>query len=107
MRAGRLDRRVTLQADGGTETEGKHVYDWASFVTVWAEKIEAAGREAFLAGIDQVELADVRFRIRWRDDVTPKTRLLLGAEVFDIVHVAELGRREGLELWCRRRSTDQ
>ena len=102
-----MDRLVALQDDSGTETDGKHVATWAPFATVWAEKIEAAGREAFLAGIDQAELADMRFRIRYRTDVTPRTRLLLDSVVFDITHVAELGRREGLELWCRRRSTDQ
>jgi len=106
MRAGDLDRRVIIQRDDGTATDGKHVAAWGTVATVWAQKLDVAGREAFAAGIDQVELADARFKIRWRSGITPANRLLFDGVPYDIVHVGELGRREGLELWCKRRSTD-
>lgn len=99
MQAGALDRQITLQAK--TETQdafGAPIAAWAEFATVWAERIEMSGREFFTA--QQVTPEVMRkYRIRWVAGVNTTMRLVdEDAEFWDIVRVAEVGRRHWLEL---------
>lgn len=100
MRAGPLDRRVTLQRP--TEVQdaaGAVTLTWADEATVWAGRRDIRAREYVAA---DTTLADTEavFTIRWRSDVMPRWRLLEGARIYDITGTAELGRRDGLELRC-------
>jgi hypothetical protein len=42
------------------------------------------------------------FRIRWRPGVDEGLELVLGVSVYQVHMVTEIGRREGLELLCRK-----
>lgn len=98
MRAGKLDRRITLQTRTAVQSvSGEYTETFANLATVWAEVTDLRGREFFAA---QQKNADVttRFRIRWRDDVTVLHRIQYESRNYNIVHSAEIGRREGLEL---------
>jgi SPP1 family predicted phage head-tail adaptor len=101
MRAGRLDRRITLlrRAVAAPDANGSAVQSFTDYATVWAEKIDAGGREFFAGNQEQAELA-VRFRIRYRSDVLATDRITLDGLNHDITHIQELGRREGLMLFA-------
>lgn len=101
MRAGELDRKIVIERVTETQNAiGEPVASWATFATVWAAVKPVRGREYFAAQGMQAE-ADSVFRIRWLDGVTPKMRISYDGAVYDIQHVAELGRRAGLELYAR------
>ena len=98
MRAGRLDRRVTIQTRTLTRNSyGEQVETWADDDTVWGERFDLRGREFFAAR--QVS-ADVttRFRLRYRTGLTVLHRLVCDGVTYDIHQVSEIGRRQGLEI---------
>lgn len=98
MQAGRLDRRVTLRKRSvSRNATGEQVATFSDLATVWAEKLDIAGREYFSAQQVQSGVTS-RWRIRWRTDVTVLDRIRFNGIEHDIQHVAELGRRDGLEL---------
>ena len=102
MRAGALDRRVTIQTSTETQDNtGAVVIIWSTFATIWGNRRDTTGRERVLAGAETA-IADCVWRIRWLADLEAKMRLLEGDDVWDIVAVAELGRREWLDLTCTR-----
>ena len=104
FKAGALDRRVTLRAKTTLNDDlGQPVDTWADVVTLWAEKTDLRGREFFAAQAVNAEI-ETRFRLRWRAGVTAALRLVCDDRDYDIVSVAELGRREGLELMCKARA---
>lgn len=103
MRTGQLARLVTLErVSGQSRTATGGVVDtWAALATVYASRRDTLGSERVAQGVE-VSTADSVFRIRWRGDVTTAVRLVEGGVTFDITAVAELGRREWLDLTCRR-----
>ena len=98
MRAGELDRLIVIE----TPTEGQDDYGgraltWVTFATVWAKVTPTRGRETVAA--DQVVAqADTVFRIYWLSGLTTKMRVSYDGQLYDIAHLAEIGRREGLDL---------
>jgi SPP1 family predicted phage head-tail adaptor len=101
VKAGELDRRVTIEEYTETQDDyGEPIKDWVAVATVWAQVQPLRGSERFLA---QQVSADVetRFRIRWRDDVTDKMRLLYETAYYNITAILEIGRHEGLEIMAK------
>jgi SPP1 family predicted phage head-tail adaptor len=102
MRPGNMDRRISLfhRALAATDANGSSAQTFpTAYATVWAEKIDAGGREYFAGDQAQAELA-VRFKIRYRDDVLATDRITLDGLSHNITHIQELGRREGLMLFA-------
>lgn len=102
MRAGVLDRRVTIEQPTETQdTFGEFVPTWTVLDTVNAEYVPVRGREQVEAPGVTAEL-EVRFRIRYRSDVTTKMRIV-GDDglTYGIEGVTQIGRREGLEILAR------
>ncbi len=104
LRAGLLDRRVALERRVNvTDASGQAVDHFVRVAAVWARVEPLGGREGF--GQQQwVATGDVRFTIRWRADVTPLHRVVHDGRVFDVMTVAEDGRREGLLIVGRART---
>ena len=104
LRAGLLDRRVRLERRfEETDASGQSVVRWLPLAEVWARVEPLGGREGF--GQQQfVATGDVRFTIRWRDDVTPLHRVVHEDAPYDVVTVAEDGRREALLIVGRGRA---
>lgn len=98
MRAGKMDRLITLQAFTTTQNDyGEPVETWTTLASVWSERVPLSGREAFVA--DQIAaLSLVKFRIRYRSDVNTKIRIIDAGEYYDIRSVGLIGRNDGLEL---------
>jgi SPP1 family predicted phage head-tail adaptor len=104
LRAGLLDRRIVLERRSETvDTSGQAVEVYDPIGTVWARVEPLGGREGF--GQQQwVAVGDVRFTIRFRDDITPLHRVSYNGQFFDVVSVAEEGRREALLIVARARA---
>lgn len=99
MQAGRLDRRVELQHRVLTRntTTGEEVVTYVTYASVWAGKRDMRGREFYAA--QQVN-SDVTtaWQIRHRADVVATDVLVHEGLQYNIVGIAEIGRRDGLEL---------
>ena len=102
MKAGTLDRRITIQRQGepyddGYTTRPGELEDYASR---WASWKPANGRETFQnQGVEAV--AGGTFWVRW-DSLTKAIQttdvISFEGRVWNIVGVQEIGRREGVEL---------
>lgn len=99
MRAGRLDRSITIQRSTYEVNEyGSPIYSWTDVATLRAQLLEGRTEE-YLAnggGADDKTLAV--FRTRFLAGVTNADRVSYGGNVFNIREVKEIGRRKGLEL---------
>ena len=72
--------------------------------TVWAERLELRGAERWSAQ-QVVATLTVKYRIRYRDDITAQCMLVDDAgREYDLQPPIELGRKDGLELVCSVRS---
>lgn len=100
MRAGKLDRTITIQRFTNTVDDyGTPVQAWADVATVRAQIIEASTDE-YIAARGAVDKAVVIFRIRWLDGITNADRVTYGGQNFNMKETKEIGRRKGLELRC-------
>jgi len=99
IRAGDLDRRITIQAATETQTaSGFPAKTWADVATVWCRRLDVGARERFEAGQDLAERV-AKFTIRWRPGVTTKQRLVEpDGTIWGIDGLAEIGRRVGIEI---------
>jgi len=97
MRAGKLDREVTLQKRSASQDAfGAPVETWSTLATVWAEVREERGREFFSGGTASEEKRS--FFIRWMNGITSKDRVLYNGIAHDIRSIREIGRQDGLEI---------
>ncbi len=99
MRSGYLDRRATLQHQVLTRsaTDGEQVATYTDYATVWAGKRDIRGRE-FVAGSQMNSDITTLWQIRHRTDVKATDRIVVEGLSYDINGIAEIGRRDGLEL---------
>ena len=119
MRAGKLDRLVTIQRRQVTQSgSGQEIITWVNLAARrWAAANPVSGDERFnepqLAAKQQTE-----FQVRYSTDIaslTPQDRILYpaldgsplpepeAADIFDVLAVHEIGRREGLRIITVRR----
>jgi SPP1 family predicted phage head-tail adaptor len=102
MRAGNLDRKVTLQQRtlAAANARGEKIASYSTLAEVWGERRDVSGREFFAAGQLHAE-ASTRFLIRYRSSLTTVHRVVCEGVTYDVVHIAEVGRRVGIELVCK------
>jgi SPP1 family predicted phage head-tail adaptor len=98
MKSSAMDRRVTILVYSRTQdAAGGAIETWTDGDTVWAERRDQSGREFMAAG--QVNAAATAlFFIRWRCDITAKTRLRCDGLEYDVASIKEIGRRDGLDI---------
>ena len=90
MDSGKLDQRITLQSKAvARDAMGGEIITWTDQATVWAAADVLQGREYFNAEKQQSEIT-IRFRIRFRSDVTSAWRVAWRAKFYDIVDVIEV-----------------
>jgi SPP1 family predicted phage head-tail adaptor len=107
QRAGRFDRRITIQVDSGTATRGQHVPSWADLHTVFADFTPVSMNEQYRSG-QRLATEAGTFRIRWRSDFSPDPklhRISYHDKYWGITGVQELGRREGWDLFAEVRAS--
>jgi len=97
---GTLDRRIRIERPVSDESfDGAGSGSWEPVATVWANVQDALPSRAEKLG-EGINMAarPARVRMRYRDDVTPNMRFVMGARIMQIISgPAELGRREALE----------
>lgn len=100
MRAGKLDRRITIrryQVIGHNEFN-EEIRDWADVATVWAQQRPNRGSERFAA--QQVAgTAVMMFHIRYRD-VKVEDVIRYDGKEWNVTDVREVGRRVVTEIDC-------
>ena len=85
-----------------TDSFGQENSTFVDFATLWGGLEDPAGGESFVADADQRSARqNVLWRVRWFEGVTPKMRLLNATQVFEILDVATVGRKEALLLTCK------
>lgn len=95
-----LDRLLTIeQAVVDDSLDGAGSSTWVPIAKVWANVQDVLpSRGERLAGGLNVATRPARVRFRYRSDITPDMRFVLGTRVMQITAgPAELGRRGGLE----------
>jgi SPP1 family predicted phage head-tail adaptor len=107
MRAGRLDRRISIErVTTAPDAFNTPVETWTTIAEVWASKEDIKDGERLRAQEVSAEIT-TRFQIRWSTtvaDVNPKDRLTFDAKTYDIFGVKEIGRREGIEITAAARA---
>ncbi len=98
MRLGLLDRRATLQHRVRTPNEHREdVITYVQYDEVYAGKLDLRGREFFAA--QQVNAdATVKITLRYRSDIRPTDRIVIDGLNYNVLHVAEIPRRRGIEV---------
>lgn len=96
--AGRLDRRVDiLRATTSVNEIGEQLEQWNVWRTVWAGKKDIRADERLRA--DQELATETTVWIsHYIPGLTVRDRFSVEGKVYDIIGLAELGRRAGLEI---------
>lgn len=101
MRAGRLNKRVTIQLNTPTQDSGGGMVDsWGDFATVWAEVKDLSGRE-FIAAAATNNAVQTKITIRYLAGVLPSMRVVNGSDTYKIESVIGQDGRS-LLLMCSR-----
>ena len=98
MQAGKLQNRIALQRL--TETvapSGAVTTTWATYAEGRAE-LRQAGVSEFLTAATEATTKNAVFLVRWLPGVSVADRILHDGTAWNIVAIAEIGRRRGLEL---------
>lgn len=101
MRAGTLDRTITLLASTAGEPD-----EYGTVTEGWAEagRFHAAvvtqSTEEFLRGSGEANETVIVFRTRWIPTLTNANRIRFEGRDYDVKERKEIGRRVGLELRC-------
>lgn len=108
MRAGRRDRRITIQVRSESQApSGEVIEAWADFAKVWARKRDMRASERFaadqkIAEVDTVfEVAHQRALLK----IAPDThRIIFGGRVFEVHGRIEIGRNVSIEIMTAARA---
>jgi SPP1 family predicted phage head-tail adaptor len=119
MRAGRLDRMITIQRRTVTESDsGEPVETWTNLFLRRAASVSPVRGDERLSSDQLVASEQVEFRIRYAASVAslgPKDRIVYPAlntaaetpatrNIYDVHGCSEIGRREGLKIIALRRA---
>jgi SPP1 family predicted phage head-tail adaptor len=87
MKAGSLRHRVKIQQPVETvDSTGTTQVKWVDVAETWASIEPLEGREFFAAKQINPEVQG-RIRIRYRDEITPKDRVVYNGREFDILAI--------------------
>ena len=121
MRAGRLDRLITIQRKSSTPSDsGEQQETWTTIIERRAAGYRPLKGEERFTGEQVIGTEQIEFRIRWSANVaalSQQDRIVYPAladespedepdtrNIYDVLAVHEIGRREGLLIITQRRS---
>lgn len=98
MRAGKMDKSITVQRYTRTVDEGGgSVFTWNDVATVRAQIIQQSTEE-FIRSMGATDETAVIFRVRWVDGLQTKDRVVYNGVNHNIREIKEIGRRRGLDI---------
>lgn len=101
MRAGRLDRTITLQRQSEiVSPAGTVTSTWADFAVLRAELLSNLSANVARA-YGEGEGADMVFRIRHYHGLSTTDQVVYAGTRYAISAIVELGRRRAMELRCK------
>lgn len=102
MVIGKLRHKIAIQScTVGVGARGQTTRTYAAFASPYAEIIDTGGRE-FVAGMKLAAEITKLIRIRYLAGLTPRHRVAIGSDYFDINSVVDMtGKREELFLLCK------
>lgn len=104
MRAGKLNRRVRIeQRVTGTDPAGQPIDAWQLVTEVWANILGKTGFGAMRDMQDDIatSIAAYSIRIRFREGLDSRCRVVYGAQVFDVKQVRmDFDHRVWTDLLC-------
>jgi len=99
MRAGKLDRQITIQRLTVTLDEYRvPVETWSDVAAVRAQIIQQSTDEYLRGAQGAVDEIAVVFRVRWIEDITTADRIAFDGENYNIRELKPIGRRKGLDI---------
>ncbi|CEG09483.1 putative phage head-tail adaptor [Afipia felis] len=98
MRAGKMDKSITLQRYTRVVDEGGgSILTWTALVTLRAQIIQASTEE-FIRSYGASDETIVIFRTRYFDDVKTADRIVYDGVNHNIKEIKEIGRGRGLDI---------
>ncbi|PRA89069.1 head-tail adaptor protein [Ochrobactrum sp. MYb29] len=98
MRAGKLDRQITIERKTKTKTPtGGVVESWQELARMRAEIVQQTATE-FFTGYGEAANGTIIFRTRYLGGITTADRVSYDGAAYNLKEIKELGRRRGLEL---------
>lgn len=98
MYSAKMDRQISIIRRDQTQNDyGEVTFTDVLIANVWANVTPIGGRETFMAS-QIVPEAKFKILIRYRTDINPSYKIIFNAVEYDIAHIAEIGRKEGLEV---------
>jgi SPP1 family predicted phage head-tail adaptor len=98
MKAGKLDRKIEIMGATVTRDEyGGESKSWSVLARVPAEFKPLTARERFASDAIRTE-REGRFLVRYLTGIDQTMRINFDSTVWEITGIAEIGRREGLEI---------
>lgn len=102
MRAGKMDRSITVQSFTSSVNEyGTPIETWTDVATVRAQIIQSSTEEFLTNGAS--DTTSIIFRARHFAGVTTSSQVVYEGETFNVREITEIGRRKGLDLRCDRK----
>ena len=102
MKSGKLDSKITISVKAATrDSFGAEIIGYTVLANVWAEVLPISGREFFVAA-QFVPEAQLKIRIRYREDFDETAKITYKSTDYDILYIAEIGRQDGLEIMVKK-----
>ena len=96
--AGRLDRLVTIERKTVVQdATGQPVETWATWRQAWMGKKDIRAEERFRSDQELASEMTV-WMSHWIDGLSTEDRLSVDGKTYDILGLAELGRKSGFEI---------
>ncbi|MBV2144407.1 phage head closure protein [Falsochrobactrum sp. TDYN1] len=104
MRAGKLDRFITIERGEETADEyGGVSFAWSKFADLRAQIVQASTEE-YIRAFGARDETVIIFRTRYLDGITNADRIAYAGGYYNIKELKEIGRREGFEIRCVRQA---
>lgn len=115
MRAGKLDRLITIQRKSVIRSNtGQEIITWITLSTLRPASLSPLSGDERFSGAQIVAKEQFEFIIRWSNDVSdleaddriiyPSNDSPSENQIYDVIQVSEIGRREGLRIAAFKRS---
>lgn len=101
MRAGQLNRRITVQQlAAGQDAIGQPVQTWSTVAELWAHILHSSGLETIKAGAE-MSVVRASIRVRYTRQISAGMRVVADSFTYNVVAVLpDLGGKQYTDLTC-------